>query len=141
MRKVLLLALVLATSSCESWLSPGTEWVEWPALIAVTQEQPAIDAPETAARGASFNVGFSTVATHGCIEHARNSLVVEGLDVHIYSWQRERVNAVACTQAVTVEDHVVPVTVSVVGTATIHLHGRNISGDQIVLTRAVTVTP
>ena len=142
MRKLSLLALaVLATSSCESWLSPGTEWVEWPALIAVTQDQPPIEAPETAARGASFNVGFSTVQAHGCIEPARNSLVVEALDVHIYSWQRERINAVACTQAVGVTDHVVPVTVSVAGTATIHLHGRNISGDEIVLTRAVTITP
>lgn len=142
MRKLSLLALiVLATSSCESWLSPGTEWVEWPALIEVRQDQPPIDAPETAARGASFNVGFSTVATNGCIQPAGNTVSIEGLDIRIYPRQRERMNAVACTQAITVSPHVVQVTVSSAGTATIHLHGRNSAGDNIVLTRAVTITP
>ena len=140
MRRITLLALVLATSSCESWLSPGNDTVEWPALIAVTTDQPPINAPETAARGASFNVGFSTVATHGCIQYVGTGLVVEGLDVHLYPRQRERLN-VACTQAVTIADHVVAVTVTVSGTATINLHGRNSTGDEIVLTRQVTITP
>jgi hypothetical protein len=142
MRKAALLALrILGTASCDSWLSPGEEWVEWPALILVSDDPPTIDAPETALRATSFDVRFSTILSHGCMEHAQNRLVVDGLNVHIHSTQRERQNADDCTQAIRITDHVVPVTVSVAGTATIHLHGRSSGGGESVFTRAVTITP
>ena len=140
MRKAALLALCVLATACDSWLSPGEEWVEWPALILVSDDPPTIDAPETAPRATPFDVRFSTILSHGCMEHAQNRLVVDGLNVHIHSTQRERQNADDCTQAVRITDHVVPVTVSVAGTATIHLHGRS-SGAGTVFTRAVTITP
>ena len=138
-----LISLVpLALAACVPWLSPDPSWVEFPARLEFYGNPAVIGTPTTAPRGTTFNVTFTTYGG-GCIEPAQNRLVVAGLDVHIYSTQRElRGEDVACTEELRFEENVVPVRVVASGTATVNVHGRRLPSDEaIVLTRSVTITP
>ena len=137
MRKLALLAVALAASSCLPFLEPDDEWIERPSVLATDENPENVAAPGSARRGTAFNVTFTTYGG-GC-EPTRNAVIALGLEVHIISTDRERRDRF-CPDVYRVVSHVVPVTVRVIGTATVQVHGQA-HGDDLVVTRSVTIEP
>lgn len=140
-RSVAVASVILAIA-CVDAMGPGT-WRVRAATLEHYGSPSSITVPETAQRHTAFNVEFITYGG-GCVEPAENLVTSIGLDVRIVSSQREympRENE-ACTQELRLEQNVVPLTLSGVGTARIRVFGRRMPGDEtLVLERSVDVTP
>ena len=139
MRRILTF-LIVASLAGACRVFTDDEFVVQPAQLHFYDHEPSLTVPTTVARNALFDVEFITYGG-GCLETARNRVVTAGMEVDIYSTQRDMSSGVAaCPDILRFETNRVTLTLTGTGTAVIRVHGKREPGNEIlVLERQVTV--
>ena len=137
--KRILTFLMVASLAGACRVFTDDEFVVQPAILQFHDHEPSLTVPATVARNATFDVEFMTYGG-GCLEAARNRVVTAGMEVDIYSTQRD-MSSVACPDILRFETNRVTLTLPATGTAVVRVHGKREPGNEVlVLERQVTVT-